>query len=661
MKSAAICWSAVMGLLVPAVAPAKLTQFVVESRELLNGGAPFGKVGQYERIRGYAVGELDPFDRQNAVIVNLDKAPRNASGRVEYRTDVEIHKPVDLRLGNGTLLYDVVNRGNPLVPSFINGNTTLTMDEGFTVVWNGWQGDLPRVGQNLIATFPIATNNGAPIVGFSREEFVDRGTGTWIGALQYPADSLDKSKATLTVRERERDARQPITSWQYLDDRQIQVTHPGAPFDSGAIFEFIYPAKDPIVAGIGFAATRDVNSFLLYEKQDSLGNPNPLAGRHIRRAMAMGVSQSGRYLRDFLYQGFNEDERGRQVFDGAMPIIPGSRKTWTNFEFAQPGRWSKQHEEHLQPGDQFPFAYNTIRDPLTGKTGGVLAKCRATHTCPKVMHVDGEYEVWGARGSLLLTDGDPDGPEGLDLPRYVRLYMVAGLPHGGANLIVPAPLSRGMCKNYPSPLGSRDVNRALLLALNAWITAGREPPESRYGTVSGNHHRRSHHADRKDTLVRSDRQSTGFPEIPGVTYNGLFNYIRVTDYSVVPPQQGAEYGVLVPKGDRDGNSLAGIRLPALEAPIATYTGWNLRAPGFAEDEMCAFGGSYIPFAQTAAERRSAGDPRRAIAERYRNHNDYVRKFARAAAKLVREGYLLPQDAEAQIEEARALDIGLPKD
>jgi hypothetical protein len=660
MKTAAVCWSAVLGLLVPGLAPAKVTQFVVESRELINGGASYGQAGPYERIRGYAVGELDPFDRRNAGIVNLDKAPRNASGRVAYRTDVEIHKPVELRRGNGTLLYDVVNRGNPLVPSFINGNTTLTMDEGFTVVWNGWQGDLQRVGQNLIATFPIATDNGAPIVGLSREEFVDRGTGTWVGALQYPAATLDQSKATLTVRERERDARQPITSWQYLNDRQIQVTHPGAPFDSGAIFEFIYPAKEPIVAGMGFAATRDVNSFLLHEKEDSLGNANPLAGRHIRRAMAMGVSQSGRFLRDFLYQGFNEDERGRKVFDGAMPIIPGSRKTWTNFEFAQPGRWSKQHEEHLQPGDQFPFAYNTIRDPLTGKTGGVLAKCRLTHTCPKVMHVDGEYEVWGARGSLLLTDGDPDGPEGLELPRTVRLYMVAGLPHGGSNLIVPATLSRGMCKNYPSPLGSRDVNRALLLALNAWITSGREPPESRYGTVSEKHHRHGRHGHHKDTLVRSDRESTGFPEIPGVTYNGLFNYIHVTDYSVVPPQLGAEYGLLVPRVDRDGNSLAGIRLPALEAPIATYTGWNLRAPGFAEDEMCASGGSYIPFAQTAGERRSTGDPRRAIAERYRDHNEYVRKFSRAAAKLVREGYLLPQDAAAQIEQARALDIGLPK-
>jgi hypothetical protein len=660
MKSAAVCWSAVVSLLVPTVAPAKVTQFVIESRELLNGGVSFGKVGQYERLRGYAIGELDPFDRHNAVIVNLDKAPRNASGRVEYRADVEIHKPVDLRRGNGTVLYDVVNRGNPLVPGFINGNTTLTMDEGFTMVWSGWQGDLQRVGANLIASFPIATNNGAPIIALSREEFVDRGTGTWVGALQYPAASLDTSQATLTIRERERDARQPITSWQYLNDRQIQVTHPGAPFDSGAIFEFIYPAQDPIVAGIGFAATRDINAFLLHEKDDSRGNPNPLAGRHIRRAMAMGVSQSGRYLRDFLYQGFNEDERGRQIFDGAMPIIPGSRKTWTNFQFAQPGRWSKQHEEHLQPGDQFPFAYNTIRDPLTGKVDGILAKCRATRTCPKVMHVDGEYEVWGARGSLLLTDGDPDGPEGLDLPSNVRLYMVAGLPHGGANLIVPATLTRGMCKNYPSPLGSRDVNRALLLALNEWITSGRKPPESRYGTVAEKRHKHDRRKHGKDTLVPSDQDSTGFPSIPGVTYNGLYNYIRVTDYGVVPPREGAAYGVLVPRGDRDGNSLAGIRLPALEAPIATYAGWNLRAPGFAEDEMCASGGSYLPFATTAAERRAAGDPRRAIAERYRDHDDYVRKFSRAAEKLVREGYLLPQDAEAQIEQARALDIGLPK-
>jgi len=691
MKSIAVRWSAALVLLGPALAWAEVTQFVIESRTLLRNGATFGDVGQYERLRAYALGELDPSHPNNAGIVNLDKAPRNSNGRVQYRVDVEIRKPVDLEKGNGTLLYDVVNRGNRL----IHDENAVDLTHGFTLVWSAWQGDLARSGDNLIGTFPTARNHdGTSIVGLSRDEYVDSlalygtSTGTFAGTLTYPAANLDKSQATLTVRERERDARQPITSWQYLNDRRIQITHPGAPYDSGAIFEFIYPAKDPIVAGIGFAATRDVNSFLLFEDEDGAGNPNPLAGkatstrgcrpehgkkvkhddddddngdrgrdcdrRLIKRAMMTGVSQSGRFMGDFLWQGFNQDEAGRKIFDGFMRIVGGARKTWTNFQFAQPGRYSKQHEEHLQPGDQFPFAYNTIRDPLTGKVDGVLEKCRRTQTCPKVFHLDGEYEIWGARGSLLLTDGDPRQPEALRIPSDVRLYMIVGTPHQHSlAAIVPAVPSFGRCKHLGSPIGGIQVIRALIPALNDWLTTGREPPESRYGLVSERAH--------KSTLVPSDQASTGFPDIPGVTYNGLFNYVRVTDYNVQPPREGAEYGQVVPKVDRDGNSLAGIRLPMLEAPIATYTGWNLRAPGHAEDEMCATGGSYIPFARTASERLAAGDPRLSIEERYRNHDDYVRRFERAAGKLVRERYLLAQDAEAMIEQAKALDIGLPKD
>jgi hypothetical protein len=649
---------------VPALACAEVTQFVIESRTLLNNGATYGQVGQYERLRGYALGELDPSHSNNAGIVNLDKAPRNSNGRVQYRVDVEIRKPVDLAKGNGTFLYDVVNRGSRL----ISDENAVDLTQGFTLVWSAWQGDLARVGDNLIGSFPIARNaDGSSIVALSRDEYVDSlalygtSTGTFLGTLTYPAANLDRSQATLTVRERERDARQPISSWQYVSERQIRITHPGAPYSSGAIFEFIYPAKDPIVAGIGFAATRDVNSFLLYEDADSAGHPNPLAGKTtskherplIQRAMMAGVSQSGRFMGDFLWQGFNQDEAGRKVFDGFMRIVGGTRKTWTNFQFAQPGRYSKQHEEHLQPGDQFPFAYNTIRDPLTGKVDGVLEKCTRTHTCPKVFHLDGEYEIWGARGSLVLTDGDPRQPEALRIPNEVRLYMIVGTPHQHMlATIVPAVPSFGRCKHLGSPIGGIQVIRALIPALNDWLTTGRKPPESRYGVVAEHGH--------KSTLVPSDRASTGFPEIPGVSYNGLFNYVRVTDYNVQPPLQGAEYGQVVPKVDRDGNSLAGIRLPMVEAPIATYTGWNLRAPGHAEDEMCATGGSYIPLARTAAERAASGDPRRSLEERYRSHEDYVRKFERAAKELVKDRFLLPADAQALVEQAKALELGLPR-
>ena len=620
-------------------------ELVIESRTLLEDGEPFGDVGSYERLRGYAAGELDPDDPANQGIVNLDRAPTNAEGNVEYRVDLEIHKPLVVERGNRTLLYEVVNRGRPLIPGFVHGDTSLLYDEGFTLVWSGWQGDIEGSETALVGEFPIATNDGEPIVDLVREEFVDRGTGTWRGTLPYPAATLDQTQATLTIRERERDHRQPVDSWRYVNEREIEVTHPGAPYDSGAIFEFIYPATDPIVLGMGFASTRDVNSYLRFGGEDSAGNENPLGPGAVDNAIAMGISQSGRYLRNFLWQGFNEDLDGRRIFDGAMPIIAGSRKIWLNYEFALPGWWSKQHEQHLQRGDQFPFAYNTIRDPLTGRPDGIFARCRVTDTCPKTMHVDGEYELWGARGSLVVTDGDPDRPRDLKLPADVRFYMVAGTPHGGANTIVPANSTRGRCQQVNSPLGSRAVIRSLLLRLDGWVGDGVAPPKSRYGSANA------------QTLVPSDRSSTRFPEIPGVTYNGIFNYLHVTDYEAMPPAEGKEYGVLVPRVDRDGNSRTGIRLPAIEAPVATYTGWNLRAPGHAEGEMCVSAGSFIPLADTRSERLESGDPRKSLEERYRTHAAYVKQFSRAANKLVRQGYLLREDADAMIAEADALPIG----
>ena len=642
-------------------AEARVSKFVVESQTLLNGGASYGQVGTYQRLRGYALGELDPLNPGNAGIVNLGNAPRNGAGMVEYRVDVEIHTPTDSMKTNGASIYEVVNRGNMLIPGFINTPTAILLEQGFTLIWSGWQGDIPRVGQNLIGSFPIATDAGQPIVAPSREEFVDRGTNQWVGTLSYPAATLDESQATLTLRQRERDPRQPISSWEYVNERQIRVTPPGAPFDSGAIFEFIYPAKDPIVAGIGFAATRDVNAFLRYESSNAEGNPNPLAQLSLNRHLSMGVSQSGRFLRDFLYQGFNADEQGRKVFDGAMPIIPGSRKTWVNFAFAQPGRWSKQHEEHLQPGDQFPFAYPTTTDPVSGRTDGVLDKCGASNTCPKVMQVDGEFEVWGARGSLLVSDGDPRGPRPLVMPDNVRLYMVAGTPHGGSNLITPSNLNPGICKNVNTPLGSVAVNRALILSLDNWVATGASPPKSRYGFVSPGYSKANPPGKGlpQGDLVSPDQTSTGFPVIPNSNYSGLVNYLQLTDYSVAPPLQGAEYSILVPRVDDDGNSRAGVRLPAVEAPIATYTAWNVRSAGNAEGENCLSRGSYLPFAKTRAERLVAGDPRPSIEERYRDREHYLGQFSRAAAALVRDGFLLPEDANAMIQEAGALDLGLP--
>lgn len=614
-------------------------EMIVESR------TPLGDIdADYERLTGQVRGEVDPDDPANAGIVNLDKAPVNDHGMVEYTVEFEIHKPTDMSQANGTLLYEVVNRGNPLIPAFIHGEDTLLYDEGFTLVWSGWQGDLPESETALNADFPVATDNGEPIVDLVRDEFVDQGTGTWTGTLSYPVASHARDEASLTVRENETDPRQPIDDWHYINDQQIEVTHPGAPFDSGAIFEFIYPGTEPTVLGLGLISTRDINSFLRFAAEDKEGNPNPVGPESIDNAVALGVSQSGRYLREYIYGGFNQDLDGRQIFDGAMPIIAGSRRIWLNYEFAQVGRWSKQHEEHLQRGDQFPFTYPSIQDPLTGETDGILAACSATQTCPKIMHVDGEYEVWGARGSLVVTDGDPAGPQDVTMPESVRLYMVAGTPHGGGNTILPPSDDLGICQQVNTPLGTRAVIRALVLHLDGWTADGITPPRSNYGSADAG------------TLVGSAQDQTRFPEIPGVTYNGLFNYLKVTDYATTPPTEGAEYGVLVPRVDIDGNSKAGIRLPALEAPLATYTGWNLRSAGNAEGEMCGSAGSFIPFAATKAERVDNGDPRRSLEERYSTDDRYVARFSTWAHSLVRKGYLLPADAQSMIEEAKAISV-----
>lgn len=671
-------------LLLPLVAEARITELVITSTGSESPtfeGSSFPPVGQYERLVGVAKGELDPNDPLNAGIVDIEKAPRNARGMVEYDVDIFILKPVDLSRGNGRIFYDVLNRGNKLAIGFFNsgylggighgslranvpqsaadaGNGFL-MRHGYTIVWSGWQVSYPIPGQSDIsgsriqagggrmsARFPTAKNSdGSPIVGLSREEaIVSSNASPFVVNLTYPAADLNPANATLTVRERQQDPRQtpPGMSWRYLDQWHIEIVRPSSPvFDGGAIFEFIYPAQDPTVSGMALASLRDVNSFLRYEVMDDAGNPNPLApgGRPaIERAIVYGASQSGRFLRDFIYEGFNQDERGRIVFDGAMPDIAGSRRNWINFRFSQTGRFSRQHEDHFQAGDQFPFTYGILHDPISGLTDGILAGCQATGTCPQIMHTDTNSEVWQARASLVVTD---TAGEDITLPDNVRAYLFDSAQHvwlGG----VPA---RGICQQLSNPMDYQPIRRALLVALDQWVTDGTEPPASRFPSRADG------------TLVPSDQASTGFPAIPGVTYNGVFNWLRLTDYGVQPPAEGDFYPVFVTKVDGDGNGLAGIRPPDVEVPLATHTGWNLRAAGQAQNELCGTTGSYIPFAATRAERLASGDPRPSIEERYKNHGRYVSAIAHAVNRLRQQRLLLDADAQAYKEAAAQSGIG----
>ena len=624
----------VIALLWGGTAPAQVTRIdlpVVESPAL--GGESFGAAGRYERLRGVVTGEVDPDDPRHRHIVNLDRAPRNDRGRVEYRATVEIYRPVDMTRWNRAIYHTVPNRGGA------GAAERALLERGFALVRVGWQGDIAPTDANIVAELPVASlADGSPIVGAALEEMIfDDDASRSRYRLTYPTASREPSGGMLSVRATQTGRRQapPDLAWTWMSDTEIEVARP-AGFDGGAIYEFIYQAKDPIVLGLGFAAMRDAVSFLRHEAADAAGSPNPLAEAGLpRTAISIGISQSGRMLRDFLYQGFNEDVAGRIVFDGIHPNIAGSRKTFTNYQFGQPGRWQKQHEDHVYPGDQFPFTYATLTDPLTGRTDGLLERCRASDTCPKIVHSDGEAELWQARASLIVTD--PAG-EHVELPDDVRVYLLAGTQHGGGPGVHTQAPGRGMCQNLTNPLALADTRSALSVALHEWVAQGTEPPPSRFPTVAGG------------GLVASN--AVAFPDVPGVTYSGSFNPLHVADHRSLPPMEGAPYTVLVGRVDADGNMVDGVRHPNLAAPIGTHTGWNLRRAGFAEGAQCAGAGSFIPFAPTEEARRASGDPRPSFEARYADHDAYVEAVASAAGALVRERLLLPADADRIVALAR---------
>ena len=618
-------------LVAPAGGLAQITEFdldVVESPAL--GGEYFGEIGRYEFLRGVVAGEIDPADPRHAHIVNLDNAQRNAAGRVEYRATVEIYRPVDMSRWNRALYHTVSNRGGG------GAAEPALLERGFVFVRVGWQGDLTPTDSNIVAYLPVASNqDGSPIVGPALEEFIfNDAESVSRGRLTYPAASLEPRGGMLSVRATQDAERQRPDDlrWRYVGDREIEIDRP-AGLDGGAIYEFIYEAKDPIVLGIGFAAMRDAVSFLRYESADRDGNPNPLAAHDLpTSAISLGISQSGRMLRDFLYQGFNEDVAGRIVFDGMHPNIAGSRKTFTNYQFGQPGRWQKQHEDHVYPGDQFPFTYVTLTDPLSGRTDGLQERCSVSNTCPKIVHSDGEAELWQARASLVVTD--PVGGH-IELPGNVRVYLLSGTQHGGGSGVHTRPPSRGMCQNLSNPLALADTRTALSVALYEWAARGVEPPASRFPTVAGG------------GLVGASK--LGFPDIPGVKYSGSYNPLHLADHRSLPPMYGDAYTVLVGRIDADGNMVDGVRHPNLVAPVGTHTGWNLRRAGFGEGGQCGGTGSFIPFTATEADREAAGDPRPSFEARHPTHAAYVQAVSEAADALVGERLLLPGDAKAIVE------------
>jgi hypothetical protein len=630
------------GAALPAAAEVARFEITTPPTPAFNGQA-FGHAGRYERLTARATLALDPADPRNGVIVDLAMAPRNAQGRVEAVAEVVILRPAEPFRGNGTMLVEAPNRGRELMGQLFNdgeanalmldrapGNGFL-MNQGYTLVWVGWQADIPS-GEARGAGLRLEAPVLAGITGRSREEFLfDTTTSPVTAELTYPAATQDG--ATLTVRAQADDARQSPADlrFRFLDAKRIEITRP-AGFDAGALYEFIYTARDPAVQGIAFAALRDVAVFLRRER----GAANPLAvdGRvAVDRAVLHGISQSGRFVRDYLYLGFNEDEQGRQVYDAMLPHIPGSRRTFTNARFAQPGRNPTPHGDRHYPADQFPFTYAVTEDHLTGQRDGLMRRCRISATCPRVMQTDSEYEFWGARASLVVTDTRGNH---VDLPPEVRAYMLTGHPHFALASAVASRLDR--CALAINPLQAGAPARALAAALEAWMREGVEPPASRYPM-------RAH-----GTLLPAPGL---YPAIAALGYRGAFGPAQLVDNSVVPPVVRGEYTVLLPRVDADGNAVDGLRTPVIEVPKATYTGWNPRAAGFAPGALCYNTGAVLPFAATRAERVAASDPRPSIEERYATPAAYVDAVRAAADRLVQERLLLPADAAAIVAAASA--------
>ena len=663
---------------------AEMIGLEVYKREPFAEGKAFGDTGPYEKIVGIARFEVDPFHPRNKDIVDLPLAPRNIRGKVEFESDVFILAPKDPARGNGAIFYDVNNRGNKLALRFFNYGTgsndpTTAADagDGFLfrrgniVVWGGWISELLPGSNRLLLRAPVAHEGAQPLRGVVRFEMVtDAPTATLPlsrreGHGSYNPTAKGERDAILTMRRLETDAREAIPSSKWSLERQpIARTNQGVSgtlgqirlrleggFQPGAIYELICECEGPIVQGLGFAAVRDLISFLRFNQKDSFRVGG--VKRNLTRAYGFGVSQSGRFLRNFLYLGFNVDEANRKVFDGLIPHVAGGGLGFFNHRFAQPTRHNGQHEEHLYPGDYFPFTYGLSEDWCTTKEGillhgkqaedGILRRLNEENSrfVPKVMHTQSAAEYWHRSGSLVHTETDGRDAE---VPETVRIYAFGGTQHGPASY----PPNRGIGDNLLNPGDYKPFLRALLDALDGWVDKDLQPPQSIYPRVD------------KGTLVAWDQKSTGFPKIPGVRYPRVIQqppclnfgskFYKTGRIDNEPPTIRGYYPVSVPKSGSDGNDMGTLLPPEVAVPLATYTGWNLRrAEAGADGALYSLSGSYIPFAKTVDQRKASGDPRASIEERYGSFSEYQKEFTSVCRDLVKQRLLLGEDARRLVD------------
>jgi len=649
---------------------ASVLDIKIDSREVILEGKKWGDTGAYEILKGTVYYGFDPDNAANRRIVDLYLAPRNEDGLVLAQGDLVVVKPLDVSKGNGLAMVEVSNRGGKFTPSYFNQATKsrellandpaywgdgLLLEEGMTIIWVGWQFDVPIDPNTLRLEVPKVTEkDGSPIFGWVRSDWtVDRpaavlGLGHRMQT-GYPAIELDSDEHKLTVRSGRDAPRQliPRSDWAFAvlendkavtNDKHIWLKEG---FQAGKIYELVYKAKDPVVVGLGLAAIRDILSYAKYDSSCPFS---------VKQGIAAGVSQTGRFLRTFLYHGLNADEAGRKVYDGMMIITAGGGRGSFNHRFGQPSRDAHRYSAFFYPTDIFPFTSQELADPYSGQLDGLFNRMRVKEHLPKIFYVNTGYEYWGRAAAMIHIT--PDAQSDVKPLPNERIYHIASgqhfvdafPPRSTQEIGTSIPTYRG------NPLQFKPNYRALLIRLGSWVTDNETPPDSKYPLIENK------------TLVRVEQMA--FPSLAGIEKPSVIHHAYQVDYGprwaldgIVdhqPPKLGYAYPTLVPQVDAWGNELGGIRNVELSVPLATHTGWSLRKgmPGN-QQEMTDFRGMYIPFSKTEQEKISRNDPRPSISSLYPTAERYLTKVAAATEKLSKAGYLLERDRDYIKQRAKA--------
>jgi Alpha/beta hydrolase domain len=631
----------------------------ITSRSDVLGGKAFGDAGAYERIIGQIYFSVAVANPHNQRIVDLKNAVNLRNGEVDFSANFMALRPKNVGQSSGSMILENPNRGRSRIVALVDGGDwdvdkdagdAWLLRNGFTVVSLGWQWD--AVGDDALRlTAPIAKQNGETITGLLRgditpsHEMLEIPLGHLItgnmGGTEYPVSAPEDPRNALTVRD-SRDAPRttiPRGEWQFAQTVDGKLTpserhiHLNGGFHAGKIYEYVYVVANPVVAGLGFAAVRD---FASYAKH------SPDAITPVGRVYGEGISQNGRFLRNFLYDGFNADEEGRIALDGILAHVAGAGRGSFNYRFAQPSRDAQPTSSVFFPTDIFPFTDQSEKDALTGDSGGLLDRAVAEKVVPKIFFSNTSYEYWGRVAALIHVTAD--GKQDMPLSDNVRIYHFTGLQHFSG----PFPPAKGtgdlLGQQPQSALPVKYFWRAMIANMDAWVRSDTAPPPGSYPKIADG------------TLVPLKQYA--FPKIPGVSIPHEANAAYRLDYgpgwrdgilSVQPPKVGEAFPVLVPQVNEDGNERDGVRLPEITVPLATYASWNLRDPSIgAPDQRVSFEASYIPFPRTQAEREKTGDPRKSIVERYSGQDDYMTRFAKATDDLVKQRWILPEDRDALV-------------